>query len=347
MKQSYLVYIIFVLLVIFASCTKKSVEESMEKPMEESSSTSFAPAVIFDIGGKFDKSFNQSAYNGAERFKSETGIQYKEFEITNPSQREQAVRKMAEKKSDLIIGIGFGQADAIDRVARENPDLKFVIIDSVVNQPNVQSVIFKEQEGSFLVGMLAALNSQTNTISFVGGMDIPLIRAFACGFEQGAKYVNSEIKVIQNMTGNDPSAWNNPSKGAELAKSQFEKGSDIVFAAAGGTGSGVYQAAKDSGKFAIGVDSNQNYLHPGTMLSSMVKKVDVAVYQAMQAAKDGSWQSGIRVLGLKEKGVDWALDEHNAPLISDEVIQKISQAKQDIIDGKITVVDYRTNNTCI
>jgi basic membrane protein A len=337
MKKYYLLFFTAALLVFaLAGCKQKAVDSSSE----------FTPAVIFDMGGKFDKSFNQSAYVGAEKFKSETGIVYREFEVTNPSQREQAIRKMAERKSDVIIGIGFAQADAIGKTSKENPDLKFAIVDAVVNNPNVQSIIFKEEEGSFLVGLLAALHSKSNVISFVGGMDIPLIRAFACGFEQGAKYAKPGIRVIQNMTGNDPTAWNNPSKGAELAKAQFEQGSDVVYAAAGGTGIGVYQSAKDNGKFAIGVDSNQNYLQPGTMLTSMVKRVDVAVYQAMKSAKDGTWKSGIKVLGLKDGGVDWALDEHNSALISAEAKEKVEKAKQDIIDGKITVVDYRANNNC-
>ena len=164
--------------------------------------------------------------------------------------------------------------------------------------------------------------------------------------EQGAKYINPNIKVVQNMTGNTPTAWNNPSRGSELAKSQFEKGSDIVYAAAGGTGVGVYQAAKDNSKLAIGVDSNQNYLHPGTMLTSMVKRVDVAVYDAMKSAKEGTWQSGVRVLGLAEGGVDWALDEHNENLVSAEIKDTVEKAKKSIIDGEIQVVDYRTNNSC-
>lgn len=333
MKKYYLLLSVFLLAVIIGK----------ESGYAQSK---FTPAVIFDMGGKFDKSFNQSAYTGAEKFKKETGIGYREFEVTSPSQREQAIRKMAERKSDVIIGIGFAQADAIGKVSKENPKLKFVIVDAVVDNPNVQSIVFKEQEGSFLVGMLAALHSKSNVISFVGGMDIPLIRAFACGFEQGAKHVKPSIKVIQNMTGNDPSAWNNPSKGAELAKAQFERGSDVVYAAAGGTGIGVYQSAKDNGKFAIGVDSNQNYLQPGTMLTSMVKRVDVAVYQAMKSAKDGTWKNGIKVLGLKEGGVDWSLDEHNASLVKASAKKRVEKAKQDIISGKITVVDYRQNNNC-
>lgn len=337
MKKNYLLLFVVFALLIVGGCKKKP---------SSSSSSEFSPAVIFDMGGKFDKSFNQSAYLGAEKFKEETGISYLEFEVTNPSQREQAIRKMAERKSDLIVGIGFAQADAISKVAKENLNLKFAIIDAVVDSPNVQSIIFKEQEGSFLVGMLAALKSKTGVISFVGGMDIPLIRAFACGFEQGAKYVNPNIKVVQNMTGNDPSAWNNPSKGAELAKSQFEQGSDIVYAAAGGTGIGVYQAAKDNNRLAIGVDSNQNYLHPGTMLTSMVKRVNVAVYQAMKSAKEGTWQGGLKVLGLKDDGVGWALDEHNSSLVSKQEKEKLEKAKKEIISGEITVVDYRQNNNC-
>ncbi len=339
MKKPILVLIIAAVIVVVAVLVFKNTSE-------KTADSDFSPAIVYDLGGKFDKSFNQSAYDGAERFKAETGIQYREFEVTNPSQREQAIAKMAERKSNVIVGIGFAQADAINKVAGENPELYFAIVDSVVDQPNVQSIVFKEQEGSFLVGVLAALTSKTGTISFVGGMDIPLIRAFACGYEQGAKYINPNIKIVQNMTGNTPTAWNNPSRGSELAKSQFEKGSDIVYAAAGGTGVGVYQAASDNSKLAIGVDSNQNYLHPGTMLTSMVKRVDVAVYDAMKSAKEGSWQSGVRVLGLAEGGVDWALDKHNKGLVSAEMQATVEQAKQAIIDGEIQVVDYRTNNSC-
>lgn len=304
------------------------------------------PAVVFDMGGKFDKSFNQSVYQGVETFKAETGIKYREFEVTNPSQREQALRKMAQRDANPVLAIGFAQATALEKVAKDFPETKFSIIDAVVDLPNVQSIVFKEQEGSFLVGLLAAMKSQTKAVSFVGGMDIPLIRRFNCGFAQGAKYAVKDITVISNMTGSTPSAWNDPVKGGELARSQFDRGSDVVFAAAGGTGVGVYQAAKDAGKFAIGVDSNQNHIHPGTMLTSMIKAVDVAAYNTFKGVQDGSWKAGFNVLGLAEGGVDWAYDDNNKSLITPDMKAAVDQAKADIIAGKIVVHDYMSDNNC-
>jgi basic membrane protein A and related proteins len=299
------------------------------------------PAVIFDMGGKFDKSFNEAAYNGAERFKKETGTQYLEFEVTNPTQREQAIRRMAERGANPIIGIGFSQAGSIAKVAKEFPKLNFVIIDDNVKEPNVQSIQFKEHEGSFLVGMMAAAASKTGKVGFVGGMDIPLIRKFQCGYEQGAKYGNPKIETFANMTGTTGAAWNDPARGGELAKAQMAKGADVVFAAAGGTGIGVYQAAKDGGKLAIGVDSNQNHIQPGTMLTSMVKRVDTAVYGAMK-----KHEAGLTMLGLKEGGVDYAVDANNEKLVSTDMKKKIDAAKADIISGKIKVVDYTTASKC-
>jgi basic membrane protein A len=207
-------------------------------------------------------------------------------------------------------------------------------------------VLFKEQEGSFLVGIAAAMATKSDKVGFVGGMDIPLIRRFACGYEQGVKYANPKIEIIQNMTGTTPSAWNDPARAAELAKGQFERGVDVVYAAAGASGLGVYQAAVDNKKLAIGVDSDQNYLHPGTMLTSMVKHVDVAAYTSFMAAKNGTWKPGITVLGLKEGGVDWALDKYDEKLITPAMKAKIDQAKAEIVAGKITVVDYMANNNC-
>ena len=299
------------------------------------------PAVIYDMGGKFDKSFNQSAYDGAERWKKETGKSYLEFEIANPAQREQAKRRMAERGADPIVGIGFSQGTSMEKVARDFPKIKFAIVDSVVKLPNVQSIVFKEHEGSFLVGMMAAMASKTGKVGFVGGMDIPLIRKFQCGYEQGARYANPQVQLSASMTGTTPAAWNDPTRGAELAKSQFASGVDVVFAAAGGTGIGVYQAAKDAGKLAIGVDSNQNHLQPGTMLTSMVKRVDVAVYNAFKGVTPG-----VTDLGLKEGGVDVALDEHNAKLVSAEMKKKVDAARADIVAGRIKVVDYMANNAC-
>lgn len=299
------------------------------------------PAVIFDMGGKFDKSFNQAGYQGAEQWKKETGKKYLEFEISNDTQRVQAIRRMAERGASPIISIGFAQASALQQVAKDFPKTQFAIIDAKVDLPNVQSLLFKEHEGSYVVGAMAALVSKTGKVGFVGGMDIPLIRKFQCGYEQGAKATNAKIEVFSNMTGTTSSAWNDPTRGGELAKAQFAKGSDIVFGAAGGTGVGVYQAAKDAGKLAIGVDSNQNHLQPGTMLTSMVKRVDVAVYNVLKG-----WKPGVSVLGLKEGGVDYAVDEHNAKLLTPALKAKVDAVKADIISGKIKVADFMADNAC-
>lgn len=309
-------------------------------------SADIKPAVVFDIGGKFDKSFNEGVYTGAEKFKAETKINYADFEVTNEAQFEQAHRRFAQRGQDPIIGVGFNQANPVEKIAKEFPKVRFTLIDGVVKLPNVQSVLFKEHEGSFLVGLLAAMASKSGKVGFIGGMDIPLIRKFVCGYEQGAKYANAKTEVIQNMTGTTPAAWNDPARGGELAKGQFDRGVDVVYAAAGATGNGVLQAAKDRGKLAIGVDSNQNHLHPGTMLTSMVKRVDLATYESFKHAMDGKWEGGISVLGLKEGAVDWALDQYNEKLITPEMKAKVEQAKADIIAGKIKVHDYMSNNTC-
>jgi len=300
----------------------------------------FVPAIVFDMGGKFDKSFNEAAYAGAERFKKETAIAYREFEVTNEAQREQALRNMARRGSQVVVGIGFSQASGMERVAREFPNLKFAIVDAVVDLPNVQSIVFKEHEGSFLVGMAAAMASKTGKIGFVGGMDIPLIRRFALGYEEGAKYVNAKIEIYRNMTGTTPAAWNDPTRGGELARSQFDRGADVIYAAAGATGLGVLQAAKDKGRLAIGVDSNQNHIHPGSVLTSMIKRVDLAVYEAFKAARVGTWKAGVRSLGVAEGGVGFSLDQHNRGLITAEMEKRLQQARADIVAGKIKVTDY-------
>jgi basic membrane protein A and related proteins len=304
------------------------------------------PAVVYANGGKFDKSFNEGVSNGVERFKKETSIAVADFEPSNETQFEQAQRRFAQRGQDPIIAVGFSQAVALDKVAREFPNIHFTLIDSVVDLPNVQSVVFKEHEGSFLVGVLAALASKSGKIGFVGGMDIPLIRRFQCGYEQGIKYANPKAELIANMTGTTPAAWTDPGRGAELAKGQFDRGVDVVYAAAGSTGVGVLQAAKDRGQYAIGVDSNQDYLHPGTMLTSMIKRVDLAAYRSFKAAEDGSWKGGTQVLGLKEGGVDWAYDQYNEKLVSADMKAKVEAAKADIIAGKIVVHDYMSDNSC-
>ncbi len=302
------------------------------------------PAIVFDIGGKFDKSFNESAWNGAEKWKSETGGSYREIEIQSEAQREQALRRLAEGGSNPIVMTGFAFGSVLDNVAPDFPDTNFAIIDFVVDQPNVKSIVFKEHEGSYLVGLIAGMTTASNTVGFVGGMDIPLIRRFGCGYVQGVKAANPDINVIQNMTGNDPSAWNDPVKGGELTKAQIASGADVVYHAAGGTGVGVLQAAADAGILGIGVDANQNHLHPGSVLTSMLKRVDVAVYNSFSEGMD--LNTTIVVLGLKEDGVGYALDENNQALISAEVLEMVEATKASIINGDTVVHDYTTDDSC-
>jgi basic membrane protein A and related proteins len=303
------------------------------------------PAVIYDMGGKFDKSFNEAAFNGAEQWKKETGSDYREFEISDAAQREQALRRFAQDGNQPIVAMGFAQAAAVEKVAKEFPDVKFAIIDMVVDLPNVRSIVFKEQEGSYLVGIMAAMASKTGKVGFIGGMDIPLIRRFGCGYAGGVKAANPSAEVFENMTGTTPEAWNDPVKGGELAKSQFDRGADVVYAAAGGTGIGVLQAAKDAGKLSIGVDSNQNGLQPGSVLTSMLKRVDVAVNTAFKDGASDKW-GGIQVLGLKEGGVDYAMDDNNKSLVTPEMTAAVEKAKADIIAGTIEVHDFMADNAC-
>jgi basic membrane protein A and related proteins len=302
------------------------------------------PAIIFDLGGKFDKSFNEAAYQGAERWAKETGGTYKELEMQSEAQREQALRRLAESGANPVVMTGFAFGDVLGQVAPDFPDTKFAIIDMVVDQPNVKSVVFTEDQGSYLVGMMAALASKTGTVGFVGGMDIPLIRRFGCGYAQGVKAVKPDATVILNMTGSDPSAWNNPVKGAEIAKSQQSQGADVIYAAAGGTGVGVLQAAADMGILSIGVDSNQNYLHPGQVLTSMMKRVDNAVYDAFKEGTD--LKPGINVMDLKSGGVDYAMDDNNAALVTPEMKAAVDAAAEKIKSGEIMVHDYMSDNTC-
>ena len=305
----------------------------------------FKPAVVYDLGGKFDKSFNESVYSGVQRFTSETGVEVMEFEISNEAQREQAIRRMVQRGANLVLGIGFGQADAVSAVAADHPEVNFGIIDvDWIEGDNIRQYSFKEHEGSYLVGVAAANASKTGKVGFVGGMDIPLIRRFACGYVQGFKDAGG-TEVYQNMTGTTPAAWNDPTKGAELARSQFDRGADIVYAAAGGTGLGVYQAAVDQGKMAIGVDSNQNYLHPGSMLTSMLKRVDNAAYELFKDGLDGKFTAGVVKLGVAEEGVGWAVDEHNESIVS-PFKDAVESARKDIVCGKIKVHNYTDDNSC-
>jgi len=303
------------------------------------------PAIIFDLGGKFDKSFNEAAFQGAQRWADETGGSFREIELQNEAQREQALRRFAEAGSNPIVMAGFAFADALGKVAPDYPDTKFAVIDvNWLSMPNVRGIGFNEHEGSYLVGMLAAQASKTGTVGFVGGMDIPLIRRFGCGFAQGVKAVNADATIIANMTGTTPAAWNDPVKGSELTKAQISQGADVVFAAAGGTGVGVLQTAADEGILSIGVDSNQNYMHPGKVLTSMLKRVDNAVYEAF--SQGDALETGNFQMGVANGGVGYALDEFNASLVSADMQSAVDAAAVAITAGSLSVHDYTSDETC-
>ncbi len=304
------------------------------------------PALMYDMGGKFDKSFNEAAYNGAKRWADETGNSYQEIEVTAEAQRVQFATRLAEAGYNPIVVLGFQNAATVEEVAPKYPDTKFAIIDvNWLDIPNLQQISFAEHEGSYLVGMLAAMASESGTVGFIGGMDVPLIRHFACGYAQGAKAVNPDINIVASMTGTTPAAWNDPVKGGLLTKAQISQGADVVYAAAGGTGVGVLQAAADADILSIGVDSNQNYLHPGQVLTSMLKRVDNAVYDVFAKGVDG-FEPGLMTMGLQNDGVGYAVDDNNASLITDEMKAAVEDANAKIISGETKVVAYYENDSC-
>jgi basic membrane protein A len=315
--------------------------------------------IVFDIGGKDDRSFNAAAWNGmkcaetgkwpngTDCGKPALGIVLRDVEPGTPVSIEPAFRAFAERQFDVIIGIGFAQAPIVESVAKDYPGIRFAIVDGVSELPNVASLVFKEHEGSYLVGILAAMTSRTGTLGFLGGMDIGLIHRFAKGFEEGAKSVNPNIRVLENYVGVTDAAWNNPGRGKELALAQIAKGADIIFTAAGNSGLGAFDAVEEMGRdasgrathFVIGVDANQNMVKPGFVLTSMVKRVDNAVYRIVQAVKEGQFKPGLHVFGLESDGVGYAIDEHNAPLLSPAALAAAEEAKRRIIAGQIKVTD--------
>ena len=317
-------------LIFFTSCATKPNAADANK---------IKVGIVFDIGGKDDRSFNTAANVGVTRAKKELPIVLRDAEPGDATSLEPAMRAFAQYGYNLIIGIGFAQAPLIEQVAKDYPNTHFAIVDGVCESPNVASLLFKEHEGSFLVGMIAASTSKTNTIGFVGGMDIPLIHKFFTGYAEGAKFTNPNIKVIPNYVGITDAAWNNPSKGRELSMAQIEQGADVIFQAAGNSGLGVFDAAEAANKFAIGVDSNQNYMKPGHILTSMIKRIDNAVYSMVKDEVEGKFKGGIHVYGLDNEGVGYAVDEYNKALLPQAVIEKVEQAKRDIIAGKIKVTD--------
>ena len=296
--------------------------------------------VIYDSGGKFDKSFNELAFNSAMRVVNELDWDIVEFEAANNTQIEQGMRKVADRGATLIVAMGFAQADAVAAVAPDYPDINFVNVDVCwLDDPagNIYQACYKEHEGSFLVGMIAAMASKTGKVGFVGGMDIPLIRKFQGGFEQGALYANPDIEIHANMTGTTPEAWNNPTKGAELAKSQVDKGADVIYQAAGATGIGVLQAAADAGIMGIGVDTNQNWMHPGNMLTSMLKRLDLTIFEEAEKTAAGTFEPAIVVLGLAEGMVGYAAEDG---MVTDEMAAAVAAASAEIIAGGIVVNDW-------
>lgn len=315
-------------------------------------------AIVFDIGGKDDRSFNAAAWAGgrcAETGKYPDGTDCKQpalpiilrdVEPGNPTSIEPAMRAFAERGYDLIIGIGFAQAPIMENVAKDYPNINFAIVDGVSTLPNVASLVFKEHEGSYLVGIIAARESKSGVIGFIGGMDIPLIHRFEKGYEEGALSVNPGIRIIPNFVGINDTAWNNPGKGKELALAQIDKGADVIFTAAGNSGLGAFDAVEQAGKtngranrFVIGVDSNQNGVKPGFVLTSMVKRVDNAVYDIVKEVVDGTFKPGFHVYGLDKDGIGYSLDDFNRSLIRPEVLVEADAARQKIINGEIKVTD--------
>jgi basic membrane protein A len=296
--------------------------------------------LVLDKGGKDDKSFNTSAYQGATKAQKEMGIELKYVEASDSNSFEVMHRNFAQKKYDLVIGIGFAQADAVKKVSALFPQTQFAIVDGDVTAANVRALMFEEHEGSFLIGAAAAIKSKTGVVGFIGGMDIPLIRRFQKAYEAGVKHVNPKATVLTNYIGVTGEAWNNPAKAKEIALSQIGKKSDVIFHAAGASGSGLFDAAAEKKIFAIGVDSNQNWIKPGVVLTSMLKRVDVAVFETIKQANNKTFKSGVIRFGLKDSGVDWALDKNNEKLWSEAEKTKINEIKKQIIAKKISVPDY-------
>ena len=346
MHRNFLWFIVVAACIFGSSCTERAVAKR--------EGCKIKVGIVFDIGGKNDRSFNAAAWEGVKRAQADLDICLYDVEPGNPTSIEPAMRAFAEKNFDLIIGVGFAQGPIMQRVALDYPNNKFAIIDGVIFDEdgktplkNVASLVFREHEGSYLVGMIAASKSKTGTLGFLGGMDIPLIHRFETGYAEGAKSVNPNVKIIDNYVGVTDGAWNNPGKGKELALAQIEKGADVIFTAAGNSGLGAFDAVEQYGKndkgeankFVIGVDSNQNGVKPGFVLTSMVKRVDNAVYDVVKELLNGKFDGGFHVFGLDKDGVAYSVDSNNQSLITPDLKEKVEAAKQKIVNGEIKVTD--------
>lgn len=344
----------FILLVLLAAAVASLNSSCTQKTIAHDDRCRINVGIVFDIGGKNDRSFNAAAWEGVKRAQQDLPICLYDVEPGNPTSIEPAMRAFAERNFDLVIGVGFAQGPIMQKVAVDYPNIKFAIVDGVIVDkdgnplPNVADLVFREHEGSYLVGMIAASKSKTGTVGFLGGMDIPLIHRFETGYAEGARSVNPNIRVIDNYVGVTDGAWNNPGKGKELSLAQIDKGADVIFTAAGNSGLGAFDAVEQYGrdpktgqanKFVIGVDSNQNAVKPGFVLTSMVKRVDNAVYDVVKEVLDGKFDGGFHTFGLDKDGVAYAMDNNNAGLIPDDVIAKAEDAKKRIVAGEIKVTD--------
>ncbi len=312
------------------------------EPKEAQTDGVFRVGMVFDVGGKGDKSFNDSAYRGLLHAADEFGVEHTEFEPGQDADRETGLRKLAQAKYDVIIGVGFLFSEAMRSVAVDYPNVRFACVDFDVRPDetlpqNLAGLRFREEEGSFLVGVLAAMHTETGRIGFIGGMDIPLIHKFEAGYIAGARHARPSVSTTVAYTGTTPQAFADPAKGKELALLQYGRGVDVIYHASGSTGNGVIEAAKEAGKYAIGVDSNQNYMAPGHVLTSMVKRVDNAVYMTVKSVLDGTFAGGVREFGLADDGIAYAVDQYNEGLITDEMAAAVEEAKAAIIAGSIVV----------
>ena len=307
-----------------------------------SASAKLKIGLVLDKGGRDDKSFNASAYQGATEAEKKLGVSLKVVESSDDSSLEPSLRTFAQRGFDLVIGIGFIQQGPLEKVAKEFPKTRFLLVDAhpTTELPNVRSVIFNEHEGAFLVGAIAALTSKTGTIGFVGGMDIPLIRRFELGYQKGAETAKPGTKVISNFVGSSSDAWKNPMKAKELSLAQFNKKADVIFTAAGASGQGTFDAAEEKNRLAIGCDSNQNWIKPGKVLTSMLKRVDIAVYSTIELVSQGKFVAGKVNMGLKEGAVGFSVDEHNRGILTQEIEAKANALKQQIVANQISVPDY-------
>jgi basic membrane protein A len=307
--------------------------------------------IVFDMGGRGDKSFNDGAYLGAERAAKELGVRVRFVEPGEGSDREAGLRLLAAEGMDLVIGVGFIFTDDVTQLAKEYPNVSFADIDYAVAfdkdgnpippPPNVAALKFREEQGSFLVGAMAALAGNSKKVGFVGGMDTPLIHKFEAGYKAGVKAVCPDCEIIAQYAGVTPEAFGNPGRGKELALSQYQQGVNVIYHASGSTGLGVFEAARTMKKLGIGVDADQYSEAPGFVLSSMVKRVDNAVYDAIKRVQDKTFKGGIYSFGLAEEGVGYVYDANNKALIPDAVRARLEALKADIIAGKITVPSTR------